>query len=42
MWNSDEDESDVNINDLWGTQKKEVEKDEARVSKKIKKKLLTM
>ena len=42
MLSSYEEESDVNINDLWVTQKKEVEKDEARVSKKIKKKLLTM
>ena len=44
MWSSDEDESEVNINDLWNS-KKEVEeedKDEARVRNKIKKKLSTM
>ena len=44
MYSSDEDESDVNINDLWTTQKpvQEEEKDEAKVSKKIMKKLSTM
>ena len=42
MLSTYEEESDVNINDLWKTQKKEEEKEEARVSKKIKKKMLTM
>jgi hypothetical protein len=42
MWSSYKEESDVNINDLWKTQKKEEEMEEARVSKKIKKKMLTM
>ena len=42
MWSSDEDESDVNINDLWASEQKEEEKDEAKVSKTIKKKLFTM
>ena len=44
MWSSDEDESEVNINDLWNSKKEEEEenKDEARVRNKIKKKLSTM
>ena len=42
MWSSDEDERDANINDLWGSERKEEEKDEAKVSKKIKAKLSTM
>ena len=42
MLSSYEEESDVNINDLWKTQKREEGKVEARVSKKIKKKMLTM
>ena len=44
MLSSDEDESDVKINDLWNTET-EVDKDqeyEARVRNKTKKKLLTM
>ena len=42
IWSSDEDESDVNINELWASEIKEEEKDEAKVSKTIKKKLSTM
>ena len=43
MWSSDEDESEVNINDLWNNKKEEEEdRDEARVRNQIKKKLSTM
>ena len=42
MWSSDEDERDANINDLWGSERKEEEKDEAKVCKKSKAKLCTM
>ena len=42
MLSSNEDQTGVNIDDLWASERKEVEKDEAKVCKKIKKKISTM
>ena len=42
MLSSSEDQADVDIDDLWASERKEVEKDEAKVCKKIKKKISTM
>ena len=42
MLNSNEDENDANIDDLWAYDRNQEEKDEGKVCKKIKKKLSTM